>query len=395
MSTPKEYERILNISLPKNQSAFLLGPRKTGKTRYLKTRFKDSKYFDLLHTDIYLDFLNSPRLLREELLAIEKTYDTRLPVIIDEIQLVPLLLNEVHWLIENTNFSFILCGSSARKLKKHQANMLGGRAWRYDLFPLTCNEIPEFNLLTALNNGLIPSHYNSANPRQSLRSYISTYLKEEIVAEGLDRNLPNFSRFLDAVSFQVGELVNFTKIASDCGVKARVVKEYYQILIDTFLGYYLPPYTNSRGRDSIISTPKFYLFDTGVAVTLCKERITRLKGAFAGKIFENFILHELVAWNSYNEKECEFSFWQTKSGLEVDFIVNKGDAAIEVKISTAISRSDLSGLVAFADENPTEKLYLVCNETRKRVISLTNSSRQITIYPWQSFLHDLWNKNII
>lgn len=390
MNTSIKFNRNLLIDLPIGQSAFLLGPRKTGKTYYLKSMFPDSVYYDLLNTDVYLDLLKTPKLLREELLALDKE-KSKHPVIIDEIQLVPLLLNEVHWLIENTDFYFILCGSSARKLKKQHANMLGGRAWRYDLYPLSFSEIPDFDLIRALNHGLIPSHYLSQRPQKSIRSYISTYLKEEIVAEGIDRNLPNFSRFLDAVSFQIGELVNFTKIASDCGVKSRVVKEYYQILIDTFLGYFLPPFSKSTGRDSISSTPKFYFFDIGIANTLSKEVINQLKGATAGKSFESFIFQELIAWNSYLERDLEFSFWRTKSGLEVDFIVGKAEAAIEIKISDAINKKDLKGLITFAEENNTTKLFLVCNESRKRQITIEDSDKKIIIYPWKLFLADLWD----
>lgn len=394
MKNSQQYERRLNITLPKNQSAFLLGPRKTGKTYFLKHTFKNSIYYDLLNTDLYLDFLNEPKRLRDEILAADNE-KKKLPIIIDEIQLVPLLLNEVHWLIENTGCSFILCGSSARKLRKQHANMLGGRAWRYDLFPLTYAEIPEFNIIKALNNGLIPGHYDSSNPQKQIRSYIATYLKEEIVAEGIERNLPNFSRFLDAVSFQIGELVNFTKIASDCGVSSRVVKEYYQILIDTFLGYFLPPYSSREGRDTIIATPKFYFFDIGVANALSKQKLEQLKGPVAGKSFENFIFQELTAWNSYNERDLNFSFWRTKSGLEVDFIINKGDAAIEIKISDSISSSDIKGLITFSEEQSTKKLFVVCNEKRKRQIKIESNGKTITIYPWSTFLEELWSGKLI
>jgi len=394
MTSSTEYKRILAVSLPENQSAFLLGPRKTGKTWFLKQTFSQSLYYDLLNTDLYLELLKTPGRLREEILAADKEH-TAHPIIIDEIQLVPLLLNEVHWLIENTGNRFILCGSSARKLRKNNANMLGGRAWHYELYPLCSIEIPDFDLLRALRNGLIPGHYNAVNPQKSIRSYISTYLKEEIAAEGLERNLPQFSRFLDAVSYQVGELVNFTKIASDCGVPSRAVKEYYQILVDTFLGYMLPPFVKRGGRETIASTPKFYFFDTGIANTLSKQTIQELKGSAAGKSFENFIFNELSAWNSYFEKNVDFSFWRTKSGLEVDFILNKGWAAIEVKISNSISKTDLKGLFAFSEETGSRLLYLVCNEKRKRQINPGNGTAAVKVYPWKLFLQDLWSGKVL
>ena len=289
---------------------------------------------------------------------------------------------------------FLLCGSSARKLKREHANMLGGRAWRYELYPLVYKEIPDFDLLRAFNHGLLPNHYLSSDYKKSLNSYIINYFKEEIQAEGYDRNLSNFSRFLDAVSFQIGELVNFTNISSDCGVSSRTIKEYYQILIDTFLGFYLYPFVNSPGRNSIISAPKFYFFDIGLGNSLSKQYIRQLKGPVAGKNFENFIFMELKAFNSYFEKYMEINFWRTKSGLEVDFIINKGQLLIETKISGNINKNDLKGLIALASEIKTGKMLVVCNEKRKRIITL-DDSKEIFIYPWREFLDGLWNNKII
>ena len=230
------FDRILNIKLPPKQSAFLWGARKTGKSTYLKTRFPDSIVFDFLKTDFYFKISRNPALLRELISAKNKTL-LKYPIILDEVQKVPQVLDEVHWLIENRGLRFILCGSSARKLKRGQANLLGGRAWRYEMFPLVTAEIENFNLLRGLNQGLIPSHYlqDREDAKMSLTAYVQDYMKEEVFAEGLTRNVPAFSRFFDAVGYTHGELTNYTNIARDCGVDSKTVKEYYQILIDTLM----------------------------------------------------------------------------------------------------------------------------------------------------------------
>lgn len=209
------------------------------------------------------------------------------------------------------------------------------------------SEIPDFDLLQALQNGLLPSHYGLGNPKRALASYIADYLKEEIYAESLTRNLPAFARFLDAVAFSHGELINYSNIARDCGVDSKTIKEYYQILEDTLLGYFLPPYHQKGGRDTISQRNKFYLFDVGVAGHLCQRQLVDLQGAAAGQAFEHYIFMELVAYRSLMEKEFELGFWRTEHGLEVDFIIGQGEVAIEVKISNAVRSEHLKGLRAF------------------------------------------------
>ena len=316
-------KRLLKIALPKRQSAFLWGARKTGKSTYLHSHYPNAIYYDLLKSDESLRLMKAPHLLREELLMVP-TAQLQYPVIIDEIQKVPALLDEVHWLIENKKISFILCGSSARKLKRGAANLLGGRAWKFHFYPLVFEEIDNFNLVRALNHGLLPSHYLSEQPTRALRAYVSDYLSEEIQAEGLVRNLAAFARFMDLVGFCNGQMINYSNIARDCAIDAKTVKEYFQILKDTLTGYLIDPFFKRAKRDVIFSTPKFYLFDVGVANFLSKTSIESLHGIAAGGAFEHFILMEIIACLGLNEDDSPIQYWRSKNGLEVDFVLNEG-----------------------------------------------------------------------
>lgn len=387
------FKRLLKMELPKGQSAFLWGARKTGKSYYLARHFKQSIRYDLLLTDLFLRLIKEPNILREEVLALSKK-DLEHPIIIDEVQKIPQLLDEIHWLIENTEARFILCGSSARKLKKESANLLGGRAWRYHFYPLVYKEIPDFDLLHALNSGLIPTHYLSQDIKRSLKAYIIDYLTHEIQAEGLARSLPAFTRFLDSLAFGHGTLLNYSNIARECGIDAKTVKEYYQILIDTLLGYYIFPFAKKKNREIISSTPKFYLFDVGVANFLIKRSITTLQGVMAGEAFEQYILMELMAHRGIHDLDYEISFWRTKTGLEVDFILGDAEVAIEVKISNSPHKSDLKGLIAFQEEHHPKKAIVVCLASRPRILQL-ESKTEILILPWEVFLEQLWNNEII
>lgn len=393
MSSGLVFKRLLKINLPRRQSAFLWGARKTGKSTYLHMQFPQSVCYQLLKTDVFIKLAKEPHLLREEVLALSEEALTY-PIIIDEVQKVPALLDEIHWLIENTEAQFILCGSSARKLKKEAANLLGGRAWRYTFYPLVYPEIPDFDLLRALNTGLVPSHYLSSEPKRSLKAYIMDYLTEEIQAESLTRNLPAFARFLDALPFGHGNLINYTNIARECAVDAKTVKEYYQILVDTLLGYYVFPYKVKKKREIIADVPKFYLFDVGVVNALAKQTIAILKGSEAGNAFEHYILMELMAYRGLNDLEFDIHFWRTKTGLEVDFILGNGDVAIEVKISENLPRTELKGLIAFCEEHKPKKALVISLVSRARKINLENGS-EIYILPWKTFLEKLWNKEIL
>ena len=380
--------RILELDLPPKQSAFLWGPRKSGKSTYLKERFPHSLVFDFLNTDLVLEFSKRPALLREQLLAKDASV-LKQPIILDEVQKVPHILDEVHWLIENKGLRFILCGSSARKLKRGQANLLGGRAWRYEMFPLVSAELEQMNLLRVLNHGLVPDHYLQDQYPKLLKAYTTDYLKEEVFAEGLTRNIPAFSRFFEAMGYSHGELTNYSNIARECGVDSKTVKEYYQILEDTLLGIRIAPFKKHQSRQVIGQAPKFYLFDVGVAGALIHRQLTQERGELFGKAFEHFILMEIRAHRSLRELDYAINFWRTKSGLEVDFVLGNGEVAIEVKGTNRIDSRDLRPLMAFRDEYAPRKTLVVCNESVERIYE------RIRILPWRVFLRDLWEGKII
>lgn len=387
-----DLKRLLKMDLPRHQSAFLWGARKTGKSTFLAKHFSHSIRYDLLKTDELTRLQVAPHLLREELIALTKD-QRKYPVIIDEVQKAPALLDEVHWLIENEKIGFILCGSSARKLKRSAANLLGGRAWRFQFYPLVYSEIPHFDLLRAFKNGLLPANYLSNQPGRMLRAYVVDYLTEEIQAEGLVRSLPKFARFMDLVGFTNGKMLNFSNLARDVGVDAKTIKEYYQILVDTLIGYYVEPFHKKIKRDLIQSVPKFYLFDVGIANHLRHRTINILKGEEAGESFEHFILTELVAYLGLKELDIPINYWRSKSGLEVDFVLGNGNVAIEVKISSNIALSDLKGLVAFCEDYQPRKAFVVCQVPRKRVIA-TIGKTKIEVLPWREFLDLLWAEKI-
>ncbi len=383
-----ELPRRLKLSLPKGQSAFLWGIRKAGKSTYLKAHYPISIYVDLLDTDTFFELNSKPSRLRERVLEL-KPDQLAYPVIIDEVQKIPALLDEVHWLIENSDASFILCGSSARKLKREAANLLGGRAWSYYLRPFSYTEVPNFDLLHAFNAGLIPSHYLSNDYRMSLKSYVQIYLKEEIRAEGLVRNLANFSRFLEAIPFSHAELINYSNIGRDCGIDAKTVKEYYQILVDTLMGYLIYPFSNSETRDQVISaTPKFYMVDIGLANHLAKRELKILKGAEAGKSFEQFILLELISYLDFQDFDMPIKFWRTKTEHEVDFVIPDLKLAIEVKISSSVDKEDLRSVFHFQDLYPEFKVIVVSQDSKARKIK--TQDHELTIVPWREFLEALW-----
>ena len=386
----KNITRILDMRLPAHQSAFLWGARKTGKTTYLKERFPDSLVYDFLKTDLFFEMSKNPSLLRERLLAKDDTTLKR-PIILDEVQKIPQVLDEVHWLIENKGLRFVLCGSSARKLKKGHANLLGGRAWRYELFPLVSREIEAFDLLRALNHGLIPLHYLQGDEdcKRSLKAYVQDYLREEVFAEGLTRNIPAFSRFFDAFGYSHGEITNYCNIARDCGVDAKTVKEYYQILVDTLLAVRIEPFKKRQSRQVITKASKYYMFDVGVAGYLTKRHLTEAKGPEFGHAFEHFMLMEMTAYRSYKGKDFAINFWRTKSGLEVDFVLGAGEVAVEIKGASRVDKKDMNALEAFGQACSTKRSIVVCNEKERRL------SGKIEILPWEIFLHELWAGKIL
>ncbi|MCO6496047.1 MAG: ATP-binding protein [Chitinophagaceae bacterium] len=362
-----------------NESLFLWGARQTGKSTLLKEMFPETLWFDLLLADVYERLLRNPTILRETVLVNPEIK----AVVIDEIQRIPELLNEIHWLIANTHTRFIMSGSSPRKIVRSQTNLLGGRALRYELYPLVSAEIPDFDLLKALNHGLLPKHYLVAQPKRLLAAYIGNYLKDEIVSEAKIRNVNVFARFLEAAAFSNGEMVNYTNIAADCGVSAPTIKEYFQILEDTLIGRFVPVY-QKRPKRRVIQAPKFYLFDVGIVNHLLKRGKVEYKSEAFGNAFEHFIYQELYAHRHYSGLDYTISYWRTASQLEVDFILGDHQIAIEVKASDHISDKHLRGLKAFMEEYKVKQAIVVCTEPLARL------HNGINILPWQVFLQKLW-----
>lgn len=368
------------------ESCFLWGARQTGKSTLLQELFPRSPKYDLLLSSEFGRLQLNPSLMLQELVA-QPPGDE--PVIIDEVQKIPLLLDDVQWLIVNKNIQFILCGSSARKLKRSGANLLGGRALRFELFPLVYPEIPDFDLSRALNNGLIPRHYLSDRPHLLLESYVGEYLKEEIAAEALTRNIPAFSRFLEVAAFSNGDIVVYKNIASECGVSAPTVKEYFDILVDTLIGGFVPSF-QKRPKRRVIQAPRFYYFDVGLANFLLKRKSIVPKNEVFGKAFEHFIYQELVAHSHYSGLKYPISYWHTTSDLEVDFILGDHEVALEIKGVDQVTGHHLKGLRAFKEEYTTKKAIVVSLDPKPRKLD-----DGIVILPWEHFLNKLWNGELI
>ncbi len=304
-------------------------------------------------------------------------------VVIDEVQKIPALLDEVHWLIEHTNRPFLMTGSSARRLRRGHANLLAGRAWRRSMVPLSIQEVDDLDLERVMVSGLLPPHFLAADPTEHLRAYVSDYLKEEIAAEAVARDIPAFAEFLRVAALTSSELLNYTNVGRETGVSAKVVRGYFDVLEDTYLGFRLRPWQRV-GRRRLIETEKFYLFDVGVTNYLARRR-PRLGSAEFGKSFEHYILMELRAYQAYRQPDLDLAFWRTASGFEVDFVAGDLDLAIEVKAGTRVHDGDLRGLRALADEHVVRRRVVVCLETQARVVT-----GGIEVLPWRLFLDQLW-----
>lgn len=368
--------RTLDLPLLlKNKSHFLLGPRQTGKTSLIRNTLKGVRVYDLLDTSVYLALSRNPGRIGQELEKHERI------VVIDEIQRLPMLLNEAHRLIENKGVHFLLTGSSARKLRHGGINLLGGRARTKYLHPLTFKELGEkFDIHKVMSRGLLPSIYFSDDPWEDLKSYTGLYLQQEIVAEGAVRNMPAFSRFLGVAAFCNGTIVNFTNVSNDAQVARTTVYEYFEILKDTLILYELPPWKKTRKRKPLASS-KYYFFDVGVVASL-QGREFRLGTPEYGEAFETYLLHEMNSYSDYISGE-PLSYWRTASGYEVDFII--GDhTAVEVKAKKNLSPRDIKSLKALAEEKKLKRYICVSFEPRKRTVE------GITILPFREFLEALW-----
>ena len=377
--------RIQTLQEIREDSMFLWGPRQTGKSTLLKQLFPDAPYYDLLKSEVYALYKMKPSRLRDECMMMEEDEI----VIIDEVQKIPELLDEVHWLMVNRGIHFILCGSSARKLKRSGANLLGGRAIRKTLHPLVSAEIPDFDIDKAVNVGMLPRHYLASLPAKRIQAYVGDYLQQEVIAEALVRNLDSFTRFMEVAALSDGEMVNYTKIASECGVSSKTVKEYFVILQETLLGYMLPAYTNTVKRRVQVA-PKFYYFDVGITNYLLHRAPLRRGTAEYGHAFEHLIVQEVIAYMDYSESMKGLSFWHTQNNAyEVDLIVGNAEVAIEIKSSDNITTSHLKGLKAFGEEHPDCKLIVVSLEERPRMMN------GVEIWPAQAFLKRLWEGKVV
>ena len=380
MANVRYRSRLLEVRpLLRQRSLFLFGPRQTGKSALIAHTFDDgaAPVYSLLDSDTYLRLSRRPATLREEVPTSAEL------VVIDEIQKLPELLDEVHLLIEQRGTRFLLTGSSARKLRRGGVNLLGGRARSRALHPFVAAELgADFDLMRALNVGLLPPIYLSDSPREDLKAYVGDYLTQEVAAEGLTRNVPAFSRFLEVAAACHGQLINYAAVASDAQVPRSTVQEYFGILRDTLLGFDLPAWTHSVKRKPL-STAKFYLFDVGVAAYLQRRGRVRPRSASFGPAFESFVFQELRAWLDYRTVDAELHYWRSKSGFEVDFILDDR-IAIEIKAKQTVGDRDLRGLRALRDEGLLDRYLVVSLEARAR--------RQdgIEVLPWREFLEQLW-----
>jgi predicted AAA+ superfamily ATPase len=377
------YLRKLNISkLMEKKSFFLFGARSTGKSTLIAMQLPSAKVYDLLDAEVYSRLLKRPKILEEE------NQDPSQIIVIDEIQKIPHLLDEVHRLIQGKNLRFLLTGSSARKLKHGGANLLAGRAWVAALYPLSFIEIPEFDLLRYLNRGGLPHVYGSEDAQEELRSYVGTYLREEIQAEAAVRQISAFSEFLDLVALSNGQEINYESFASDCQVSPSTLKNYLQVLEDTLIGFRLPGYTKTVKRKAI-SRAKHYLFDIGVTNSLCRRGHIAERTELFGDAFEHFIILEVRAFLSYTRNVKTMSYWRSTSKFEVDIII-EDEIAIEIKATNLVSNKHLKGLRALQEEGIHRRYIVVSTDP-----SLRKTAENIEIYPWKLFLQQLWGGEII
>ena len=382
-------ERQLPLPDSGEETFFLWGSRQAGKSTLLRRRYPDGHWVDLLKADEFRRYTARPELLREELEAAGP--DPSRQVIIDEVQKVPALLDEVHWLIENRACSFALCGSSARKVRRGAANLLGGRALRYELRGLTAGEHGDaFDLDRTLNHGYLPRMYDSSQPRRLLDAYISDYLREEVAAEGLVRSLPAFSNFLDAAALSDTEPVNFSNVARECGVSAPTAKAYFGILEDTLLARWLPAWRR-RAKRRLAAAPKFYFEDVGVVNRLARRGVLQRGSDSYGKAFENWVFHELSAFAAYRDLDEALTYWRLPSGIEVDFVLGDMRLAIEAKASARITSDHMKGLRTLAEEHPrVARRIVVCLEPRAR-----RTEEGIDILPALEFARRLWRGDLV
>lgn len=360
------YTRILKT--PSLKSFFLFGPRATGKTTWLKANFPDSVFIDLLESELYHSLLASPQRMDG---LIPNDYTGW--VIIDEIQRVPELLNEVHRLIENRHYKFILTGSSARKLRSKGVNLLAGRALTRWMHPLTAMELgDDFSLEGSIKFGHLPSIYNEDDPADYLAGYVQTYLREEILQEGLTRNLQVFARFLEAASFSQASTLNISEVARDCNANRKLAESYFYILEDLLIGHRIPVFSKRAKRRMAVHS-KFFLFDVGVYRAIRPKGPLDRPEEIDGAAMETLVFQEIRAVNDLHGLGYDIYYWRTSSGHGVDFVLygEKGLIGIEVKRAAKIRNSELSGLKAFKKDYPMANLYMFYGGTRHMTVGQT------------------------
>ena len=380
------YARMLQK--PKS-SILLLGPRGTGKSTWIRRHFSDAVSYDLLDTRESIRLERSPHLLFSEV----QTLKPGSWVVLDEVQKVPALLDEVHRLIESRELHFILCGSSARKLKHTGVNLLAGRAIVTHLFPLTSAELEQdFNIDQTLVYGTLPMAVTGEDPEGFLTSYAGTYLNEEIRAEALTRNVGTFSRFLEIAARQNGQVTNVSNISREAAVARTTVQNYFEILIDTLIGYWVTPWKLKRSTKQI-SHPKFYLFDTGVARALTGRLPYPPTQEELGPLFENMLFNEIKAYLAYNKLHYKLHFWRNYDGMEVDLLCETKDGfiAIEMKAAYEWQKRFNRGLKRIQMELSTKEVTCYGIYRGQRPANFDN----INILPAVHFLKMLWDGNII
>jgi len=373
--------RAIQLPKPGTDTFFLWGPRQAGKSTLLRNQYPNALWIDLLKSEEYRRFLEQPELLREEV-----AYNLPQCVVIDEIQKIPSLLSEVHWLYENRNVQFVLCGSSARKLRHGRVNLLGGRGLHLELYGFCAVELgKDFDLGRMLNHGYFPTIYFGSSPKRLLNAYVSHYIQVEIAAEGLVRRLPVYSQFLAMAALSDGEQVNYSTIARETGVSSETIRGYFEILEDTLLGSFVPAYRR-RPKRRILVSPKFYFTDIGIVNFLARRGEILPGSELFGKAFENWVFHELKSYNMYKERFAEIYFWRLSTGMEVDFLINHIDCAIECKSSQNIKADHLKGLRELKSEHPEVKRRLIVSLDEKNRISQDG----IELLGYREFIRCLW-----
>lgn len=350
------FERLLEISSSSEHNCFLFGPRNVGKTSWLEKYFPKAIKFDLLSDKTYTDLLGDSSHLAS---AIPNGFDGW--VVIDEIQKIPNLLDEVHRLIESQKYRFILTGSSARKLRRGGVNLLAGRAFIKNMYPVTAVEQGDaFSLQKSLRTGHLPTALTSDESKEFLESYIATYLREEVMQEGLVRNIAIFKKFLEVASFSQGEMLNYTLIASECGSNRHTVENYFEILEDLLIAYRIPVFSKKAKRD-LVKTSKFYLFDVGVFRTIRPKGPLDSESEIDRAALETLFLQDAIAINGYQKLGYEFFYWRTRTQIEVDFVLygELGLLAFEVKRKTRLKSGDFRGLTAFMNDYPAAQTFML------------------------------------